>query len=258
VRRLETGRLHEIHRGVYAVGHSVLSPHGHWHAAVLAGGPGAVLSHRAAAGLWGLRDTRALELTSPRHLRRPGIVTHRATLPPDELDRHAGIPVTSAARTLFDMAAVLPRPDVEAAMHQSEFRNLTGPLSLGALVARYPGRRGSATIRSILEDAKQTTGITKSDLEKAFLSFLDDHALPRPMRNFFVGGYEADFAWPTVKLIVELDSWEAHSGRRPFESDRLRDRKLLLAGWRTLRVTARMLDRDLERDLRAALALVRR
>lgn len=252
------GRLHRVHQGVYAVGHSMLSQRGRWMAAVLAGGPGTVLSHRAAAGLWGLRDTRALEITSPRHLRRPGIITHRAALLPDEVEKRDGIPVTTAARTTFDLAAVLPRPDVEAAFHQSEFRQLTGPLSLGALVARYPGRRGTATIKAILEDAQQTTGITKSDLEQAFLAFLDDHGLPRPHRNSLVEGYEADCVWPHAKLIVELDSWDAHHGRRPFESDRLRDRKLLLAGWRTLRVTARMLDRDLERDLRAALALIPR
>src|SRR3954453_21449092 len=97
--RIAAGRLHRIHRGVYAVGHSVLSMRGHWHAAVLTGGPGTVLSHRAAAGLWDLRNTRALEGTSPRPLRRPGIITHRATLPPDEVTTRGGIPTTTAART---------------------------------------------------------------------------------------------------------------------------------------------------------------
>src|SRR4051794_38087792 len=185
VRRLETGRLHEIHRGVYAVGHSVLSPHGHWHAAVLAGGPGAVLSHRAAAGLWDLRNTRALEITSPRHLRRPGIITHRATLPPDEVTTRGGIPTTTAART----TSTSPRcSHARTSFHQSEYRNLTGPLSLGALAARSPGRRGTATIRAVLDDARQTTGITKSELEKAFLAFLDENGLPRPYRNYFVEG----------------------------------------------------------------------
>jgi hypothetical protein len=253
VRRLEAGRLHEIHRGVYAVGHPVLSKHGHWMAAVLAGGSGTFLSHRGASGLWVLRDTRALEITSPRHLRRPGILTHRATLPPDEVTTRAGIPVTTAARTVFDMAAVCPHHDVEAAFHQAEFQNLTGPLSLGALVARYPGRRGTATIRRILNDARHTTGVTKSALEEAFLAFLDEHDLPRPHRNMFVLGAERDCVWPEHHLIVELDSWDAHSGRKPFESDRLRDRKLTLAEWRCIRVTARMLTAELARDLRYAM-----
>src|SRR4051794_18774164 len=257
-RRLEAARLHRVHPGVYAVGHSRLSAHGHWQAAVLAGGPDAVLSHRGAAGLWGLRDTRALEITSPRHVRRPGITAHRATLARDEVTTRDGIPVTTAARTTFDLAAVVRRPDVEAAFHEAEHRNLTGPLSLGALVARYPTRRGTATITAILKDAQYTTGITKSELEKAFLAFLDSRGLPRPHRNMFVLGAERDCAWPEAKLIVELDSWQAHGMRRSFESDRLRDRKLLLAGWRSIRVTARMLDADLERDLRQALALKER
>src|SRR5204862_2621102 len=182
-------------------------------------GRAAYLSHRAAAGLWGIRRSQAVEITCERKIKRLGIAAHRAILLPDEVTTRAGIPVTTAARTVFDMAAVCPHHDVEAAFHQAEFQNLTGPLSLGALVARYPGRRGTATIRRILNDARHTTGVTRSALEEAFLAFLDEHALPRPHRNMFVLGAERDCVWPEHHLIVELDSWDAHSGRKPFESD---------------------------------------
>ncbi|HEY3020607.1 MAG TPA: type IV toxin-antitoxin system AbiEi family antitoxin domain-containing protein, partial [Solirubrobacteraceae bacterium] len=158
--RLASGRLHEIHRGVYAVGHRVLSMRGRWMAAVLAAGRGAVLSHRAAAALWGIRGGTAVEVTSERHCRRAGLLVHRATLPPDEVTTRAGIPVTTVARTLLDLAAVLPRHDVESAFHEAEYQQRTDLTSLDALVARYRGQRGTATIREILHDARLTTGRT--------------------------------------------------------------------------------------------------
>src|SRR5438094_5302859 len=95
--RLACGRLQEVHRGVYAVGHSLLSMRGRWMAAVLAAGPGAHLTHRGAAGLWGLRRSEALEVTTTRHCCRPGLIIHRATLSPDEITTRADIPVTTVA-----------------------------------------------------------------------------------------------------------------------------------------------------------------
>jgi predicted transcriptional regulator of viral defense system len=255
--RIAAGRLHRIHHGVYAVGHAKLSVRGRWMAAVLAAGPGAVLSHRSAGALWGLRGGSGIEITSPQKCRRPGIIAHRATLRPDELTTRDGIPVTTVARTLLDLAAVLPRADVESAFHQAEYQHRTDVTSLDALVARYPTRRGIATIRRILEDARLTTGITKSQLEKAFLAFLDQHGLPRPHRNYLVLGKERDCVWPEHRLIAELDGWDTHGTRRSFEADRLNDRETILAGWRPLRITYRHIVRDgnrLERDLRALTA----
>src|SRR3954469_24186100 len=114
--RLERGRLHLLHRGVYAVGHRVLSQRGWWMAAVLAAGPGAVLSHRSAAALWGIRPTaRArIEVTTPKRLHsRPGLHAHCAVLPPDEMTTYQGIPVTTAPRTLLDLAAVIPSNELD-------------------------------------------------------------------------------------------------------------------------------------------------
>ena len=255
--RLACDRLHEVHRGVYAVGHSVLSMRGRWMAAVLAAGPGAVLSHRSAAALWGLRRSEAIEVTTERRCRLPGLLAHEGALPPDEVTTRAGIPVTTVARTLLDLAAVLARHDVESAFHEAEYQHRTDLISLDALVAHYPRRRGTATINRILDDARLTTGRTKSDLERDFLAFLDAHGLPRPHRNVLIEGYECDCVWPEHRLIVELDSYSAHATRTRFESDRVRDRVLTLNGWRSIRVTYRQLQRDaqrLERDLRQATA----
>src|SRR3954447_7604269 len=105
--RLATRRLHRVHRGVYAVGHPVLSMRGHWTAGVLAAGPGAVLSHRAAAALWAIRAGSTIEVIAPTRRRRPGIVIHCAALAADEYTVRDGIAVTTVARTILDLAAVV-------------------------------------------------------------------------------------------------------------------------------------------------------
>jgi len=255
--RVAIKRLRLVHLGVYAVGHRVLSLRGRWMAAVLAAGRGAVLSHRAASALWGLRRSQALEITCQRRIERPRILSHEGALRPDEVTTRAGIPVTTVARTLLDLAAVLPHADVESAFHQADYQHRTDLTSLDALVARYPTRRGAPTIKRILEDARLTTGITKSELEKAFLAFLDAKGLPRPHRNYLVLGKERDCVWPEHRLVAELDGWDTHGTRRSFEADRLNDRETILAGWRPLRITYRHIVRDgnrLERDLRALTA----
>ena len=147
-RRIEQGRLHLLHAGVYAVGHRVLSPHGRWMAAVLAAGPDAVLSHRSAAALWGLRATSRtrIEVTAPRDLRpRKGLHPHCAVLPDDERTIHQGIPVTTPARTLLDLAGVLERQALDRALDEAEALRLPGP---AALLERYPRKRATATLTS--------------------------------------------------------------------------------------------------------------
>jgi len=255
------GRLHEVHRGVYAVGHSVLSVRGRWMAAVLAGGPGAVLSHRAAANLWGVRGGFEIEITAPRLCRRPGIIAHRATLPRDEVTTRAAIPVTTIMRTIFDLAAVAPFHHVEAAANQAEYQQLTDILSLKDLAARYPGHRGQATITRLLKEARIGHTMTRSELETAFQAFLDAHGLPRPdATNVFIeaGGrlHECDAVWYAQRLIVELDG-PGHNTRKAFHEDRADDRALTVAGWTVVRVTERHLTVEQEQlaaDLRALTA----
>jgi very-short-patch-repair endonuclease len=263
--RLDRGRLHILYRSVYAVGHRDLSAEGWWMAAVLAGGEGAVLSHRSAAALWGVRKTMraATDVTVGRHRRlRPGLQFHWTQLAPDELTRECGIPVTTVPRTIFDMAAILPPSHVESAINEAEVRRLTDPLSLSDLLSRYPGRRGSRTIRAILAEHELGVGITREELEHRFREFIDQHGLPRPRFNhhIHVGGrlIEADCVWEGQRLIVELDGRATHGTAKAFEDDRARDRALSVAGWRVIRITWRQLHGDpggLAADLRTLLRI---
>jgi very-short-patch-repair endonuclease len=241
--RVQTGRLHLLYRGVYAVGHQVLSQRGRWMAAVLA--TGGVLSHRSAAALWAIRpSTGRIEITTPRTRRpRPGLLLHRAVLPPDEITTHHGIPTTTPARTLLDLAGVLPPHQLQRAMNEAEIQRLPGPL---ALLDRYPTKKGRAALRT-------PAPRTRSDLEADFLAFLNDRRFPTPRTNTIIEGYEVDAVWPDRKLIVELDSWTFHGTRQAFENDRQRDRRLAAKGWTVTRVTSRDLDDPdrLERELQA-------
>jgi hypothetical protein len=244
--RIARRQLHPVHAGVFAVGHPLRSATGSWMAAVLACGEGAVLSHRSAAALWGVRrfDGRP-HVTVGRTLRRPGIHTHRVALPPDEVTTELGIPVTTPARTLFDLAGLVTRQRLEAAITEAEVRRLTSPTSLADLVARYPGRRGIATLRAVLEDTGSLgRTLTRSELEIAFLALVDTNGLPRPITNRKSDHGELDATWPAARLVVELDGFATHGTRRAFEADRARDRALLLAGWRVVRLTARQLTTD--------------
>lgn len=242
--RREASRLHPVHRGVYAVGHRVLSREARWMAAVLVCGPGAVLSHRSAAALWGIRSpsSRAIEVTVPSKAHsRAGIHRHYAVLPADELTEREGIPVTTVPRTIFDLAAVERLDAVEAALRQAEFRRLHDRLSLGDLLGRYPRRRGARAVRLALARLGESPGQVESPLEERFLLFLDRYGLPRPQFNAWleVGGgrYRVDCLWPAQRQIVELDGWEAHGTRSAFRDDRGRDRRLRVAGYGVIHLT---------------------
>jgi len=244
-RRVARGALHAIHRGVYAVGHAALSRHGRWVAAVLAAGPNAVLSHRAAAALWGIRDAGGpdVDVIAPGDRKRRGIRVHRIALPRDERDEHFGIPVTTPARTLLDLAEVLSPQQLERAVHETEFRRLTSPLPLDALIARHPRRKGTQALRRALQKQRQRgETVIKSEFETAFLDFTERHGLPRPRMNEPLGPYFPDAVWPDQRLVVELDSYDIHTTRRAFEEDRARDRALTTAGYKVIRVSYRQLD----------------
>jgi hypothetical protein len=260
--RVRVGRLHCLYRGIYAAGHRLLSPEARWMAAALTGGSGAVLSHRSAAALWRIRPWRGdVDITLPSSRRpRPGITWHVTKLPADEITSLAAIPVTTAPRTLLDLAAVLDHRGVERAMNEAEVQRHGDTLSLPALLARYPRRRGAAAIRAILTSADLRTTLTRSELEERFLRFLADWGLPRPELNVFIGvrgGFvEADCVWRGARLIAELDGRAVHGTAAAFERDRARDRALNAAGWRVVRITWRQLSweaRELAADLGALL-----
>jgi very-short-patch-repair endonuclease len=255
--KLALGRLHRLHRGVYAVGHCRLTREGHWMGAVLAAGEGAVLSHRAAAALLGLGHFLRIEVTAPTHRARPGIDVHTSIVPPDEVTAEQGIPVTTIPRTLVDLASVLPPHRVERAVNEAEVQRHTDHLSLADLVERYRGRRGIRTIKAILARLETGVTVTRSELESRFLAFTRQACLTSPLLNAHLLGFECDCVWPKQRVIVELDGHATHSTREAFEQDRARDRTLRAEGWQVVRVTWRQLHESpeaLAADLRRILA----
>lgn len=263
VGRLERGQLHERHRGVYVVGVRRISRKGRWMAAVLACGEGAVLSHRSAACHWRLLPTgaRAIDVICSKQTRRDGIACHRQPLLDDEWLVEDGIPMTSPCRTIFDLASVAETRELERAFHEAEARETTDRISLPMLLERYPGRRGVANLRALLESS-EPVGITRNDFEEAYLALVTEHGVPRPRMNadLAVRGrfFEVDALWEEQRVAVELDSRSIHGTKKRFESDRLRDRILVAEGWRTMRVTWRQLrdePDEIVADLRSALRL---
>jgi very-short-patch-repair endonuclease len=255
--KLALGRLHRLHRGVYAVGHCRLTREGRWMGAVLAAGEGAVLSHRAAAALLGLGHFLRIEVTAPAHRARPGIDVHTSIVPPDEVTAEQGIPVTTIPRTLVDLASVLPPHRVERAVNEAEVQRHTDHLSLADLVERYPGRRGIRTIKAVLARLETGVTVTRSELESRFLAFTRQARLTSPLVNAHLLGFECDCVWPKQRVIVELDGHATHSTREAFEQDRARDRTLQAEGWQVVRVTWRQLHESpegLAADLRKILA----
>jgi very-short-patch-repair endonuclease len=214
-------------------------------AAVLACGPNSVLSHRSAAALWGIRRADAVrtEVTAPRKLaRREGIRAHQGEVAPDEITEVDGIPTTTVARTLLDLAAILDRSELKRAIEQAEALRLSDSTPLAALVTRYPGRRGTAALKAILGAEKRAAGMSRSELEDRFLSFLAERGLPAPRTNMWLqlgeDWIEVDCAWPDLRVVAELDSWAHHGTKAAFRRDRARDRRLKVAGWQPVRITA--------------------
>jgi very-short-patch-repair endonuclease len=151
-------------------------------------------------------------------------------------------------RTLFDLAAIVNRHQLELAFNEAEIQGLTDRLSIVHLLKRHPGRRGATVLRAIMADEKRARGVTKKELEKRFAAVLAGTDLPRPRRNadLAVGGrfYEVDCLWSEQRLIVELDGRATHGTARAFEGDRERDRLLQVDGWRVVRITWRQLRDD--------------
>ena len=227
-------------------------------AALLASGEGAVASHRSAAAIHGIVKAfpREPELSVDRaRMARRGIALYRRALHPHEITRSGAIPLTTVDRTILDLAATRPRREVEAATSEAEYLRLWDPFSLPQFIEEHSGWSGTATLRAMLQEGAIT--ITKSELERRFRAFLRRRRLPLPETNvrMRLDGRRIvpDCLWREARLIIELDGRAAHGTTSRFHGDRLRDRKLDLAGWTVWRVTARQLDDELERDLRARL-----
>jgi Protein of unknown function (DUF559)/Transcriptional regulator, AbiEi antitoxin len=241
-RRVRTGRLHARFRGVYSVGHSVVGPTGLRWAAVLASGPGAVLSHASAAAAWEIvrSAARTVDVLVALGGRKPqpGIRLHRTrAIEDDEATALHGLPITTPPRTLLDLAAAgLNRTRLELAVDRAEQQRLLDFAELHVLLARYPGRAGTPSLEAVLASYSDPLDV-RSELEALVLELCDTHGLPRPLVNCVVEGSVRDFCWPSRRLVVEADSYAWHRSPSALNADRERDVELTLAGWHVLRFT---------------------
>jgi hypothetical protein len=181
--------------------------------------------------------------------RRKGIWIHRCKYGCDDITSEDGFPVTTLARTLFDLAEIAPYETLKGAAEEADRLKLLRLRELEEVCERGRGRRALLPTRRLLAEL-HAPDEGRSPLEIRFAAFVREYELPSPVQNVDVLGHEVDALWPAAKLVVELDSWEHHGHRAAFERDRIRDPKLLIAGYRTVRVTHRRLDR--EPDLLAA------
>jgi very-short-patch-repair endonuclease len=246
--RRERKLLHPQHRGVYLVGHSILTPGARALAAVLACGSNAYVSHASAAGLWGLIDAepRQVEvIVAGRNCRsRPGIIVHKTrVLHPRDRTTRFGIPITSPARTLLDYAATAGYEEAERAIAEAFALKLLTEPQLVAAIGRAPHRTGVALVRAILGQPGGPRR-TRSDGERAMLRLIRAAKLPVPLTNHPVEGFDADFYWPEVGLIVEVDGGDFHRPRPAFERDHRRDIVHKDAGHDVLRVSGQQLDQE--------------
>ena len=266
-KRVAAGRLHRVHQTAYAVGHPLLTRHGHWMAAVIACGFEAVLSHRSAAALWGLReDTRSrVDVTAPgRRGRMPaGIDAHRhgSLRPPDRV-LVEGIPCTSISRTLLDLAGVVPYRQLRYAVTQAEVEGVFDLVAMRELLARSRRRRGVARLRQAIADHEPREQLTRRELEARFFEFCQRSQLASPEVNghLVVNGISMmpDFLWREARLIVEADSRKVHGTVTAFEEDRRRDQLLTAAGWTVIRCTWRQVINEPERLSRTIRTLLSR
>jgi very-short-patch-repair endonuclease len=238
LRRLQVNRLRRLHGGVYAVGHWALTSASRDLAAVFACGPRALLSHRAAARRLRLMHGSGgrIDVTATRGCKaKPGIAVHRTRLiHPDERSTVDGIPVTSVARTLVDLADVLSDRRLAAAVNEAEVHKLFDLAAIEETLSRLPGRIGAPRLQRVVAAYTDAPGYSTSEAER-LLRLCDEHGLPKPQR-VFVAGYELDFYWPDGRVAIEIDGGAFHRTRRAFHEDRRRDRRLAALGIQVARV----------------------
>ncbi len=233
--RIDAGLLVAVHDGVFAVGHAQLSREGRWLAAVLASGPGAVLSHGSAAVLWGFGEGRGRVEVTRRSggTTRAAIWVHQTRFLPDEhIAVEKGIPTTSVERTFLDMAARVERRRLERMLVDADRAGLLDWRKLQQVIERGVGRKGIGRLGRAAQEIDPRSRDTRSPLEVDFLAFCRETGLPQPEVNVFVEGYLVDFLWVAERLVVETDGYAFHRDRTAFERDRERDLDLTAAGMR--------------------------
>jgi very-short-patch-repair endonuclease len=228
--RLQTGALLREYRGVYRVGHRAPSLEARYLAAVYACGDGALLSGRAAAHLLGILPGPPLrpEVSAPTERRIPGITTRRIrSMHPIDAQFWRGVPVTSPARTIVDLAGTLAAHELARVAHEAAIRHNTAPREIEAVLERPTRWRGAKKLRAVITGDEP---VTLSALERRFLTLLRDAGLPLPITNRPAGTRRIDCRWPHHKLTVELDGYRYHSSRHAWEQDRRREREAFARG----------------------------
>lgn len=249
-RRREAGFLIPLHKGVYALAHQRILREGHWMAAVLACGPGAVLSHFHAGRLWGLCGSRGeIEVLRQSGGFRPqghrGVRLHQTRrLLSFEVTVERGVPTAVMERVLLDLAARTDAKRLERMFVQAYKRDDFSWSRLGRIVARRRGCKGVGKLRRIALEVDPEALETRSAPEVDFLALWREISSLAPSVNVLVEGYLVDFLWPEQKVIVESDSWSHHGDPLAFEKDHQRDVELTAAGYDVHRTTAKMLERD--------------
>jgi very-short-patch-repair endonuclease len=252
--RLNRGRLHPLRTGVYAVGRPDVSERGRWMAAVLACGPAALLSHRSAAALLGLRGPMAgpVEVVVPVGLRkrRPGLRVHRrgdlnagrhgSPWRPGDPDRLRwrlvdGIPTTAPAVVLIDLASCLATSGLEAAINEADHLDLIDPHSLRSALDDLPRRPGVRRLRTLLD--RTSLALSSTVLEQRFCALVAAAGLPTPQTQSRLGHHRVDFFWPDLGLVVEADSLRYHRTTFKQSADTRRDNAHARVGRTTLRFT---------------------
>jgi very-short-patch-repair endonuclease len=244
--RVARGQLIPLHRGVFALGHRRIGLYGEWMAAVLACGPGAVLSHGTAAQLWGIRGSRKpIEVTRVSGHRWPhGIRPHQTrSLPAEHVAVEAGIPVTTIERTLLDMAPRLDAKQLEHDLVEADrSRRLRWSKLWSVITEHGRGRKGVKRLKRVAAQADPRFADAVSTSEVDFLILCREEGLKMPQVNVLVEGKKVDFYWPKERLIVEADGYGYHGDPRAFELDHQSTVDLEVAGYRVHRTTYKMLE----------------
>jgi hypothetical protein len=236
--RVRTGRLHLIVRGVYAVGRPRLSREGRWMAAVLACGPGAALSHRSAAALWGFgkehEDYIDVTVRRSSESRIRGIRCHRRpTLPSSAITKRLNIPLTQPVQTFLDLATITGPKGLERAINEADKRDVIDPDALRRGLDDHAGEPGVRPLRRILD--KHTFRLSDDQLELLFRPLAAAAGLPTPLTKVVVNKFEVDFFWPDLGLVVETDGWRYHRTPATQTRDALRFQAHTAAGLTPLR-----------------------
>jgi very-short-patch-repair endonuclease len=240
--RVATGAWQRLYKNVYLLGPAAPSLMARARAAVLACGADAVVSHRSAAEMFGLLPESGGEAhvtVAGRNVApRAGVRRHRiGAFRPGEVTKMRGIPLTSVARTICDMAAIEAAKEVEQAWQEALYRRIVTDRQMLAVLNREPRRKGAPVIRSLIEDPR----MTRSERERALLKLIAQAQLPKPVTNVNLHGYLVDVYWPEQGLVLEFDGRHAHGHRSAFDRDRKRDQVMLAHGLRAMRVTDRHL-----------------